>query len=194
LIINTRTLNWFRGILEFSKLVKERRSIHFFTDEPVKDDEIHYIIEAARWAPSAGNVQPTRFLVVRNKENRMKIWESTSRFEGITPQNFIKKAPVHLIVLTDTSAYKGRQSSIRSELFCIQDSSAAIMNLLLAVSDIGLGACWVGLFDEDYLRDSFHIPSRYKPVAIIPVGRTKSKEKPRKRKPLADLMFQEDLE
>ena len=114
--------------MEFSKLVKERRSIHFFADEPVTDEEIHNILEAARWAPSAGNVQPTRYLVVRNKEKRMKIWKSTSRFEGITPQNFIKKAPVHLIVLTDTSAYKGRQSSIRSELFCIRARESSSQN------------------------------------------------------------------
>ena len=179
--------------MEFSKLVKERRSIHFFTDEPVTDEEISYILEAARWAPSAGNVQPTRYIVVRSEENRLKVWESTSRFEGITPQNFIKKAPVHLIVLTNTTAYKGRQSNLRSDLFCIQDSSAAIMNLLLAVTDIGLGACWVGLFDEDYLKKTFEIPVQYRPVAIIPVGHTKSKEKPRRRLPLSELIFDEDL-
>jgi len=176
-------------ILEFSELVKKRRSIHFFTEEPVTEEELTYIFESAKWAPSAGNVQPTRYLVVRNTENRTKVLESTTGIIGINPQNFILKAPVHVIVLTDINAYKGRQSDIRSELFCIQDSAAATMNLLLAVADLGLGACWVGLFDEDSLRDAFQIPTHLKPVAIIPIGHTKSKEKPRKRKQLKEFVF-----
>lgn len=179
--------------MEFSELVKARRSIHYFTDEKVSYDDLNYILEAARWAPSAGNCQPWRFIVVRDEEYRLKVWESTTGIQGITPQNFIKKAPVHIIVLTDTNAYKGRQSNLRSDLYCIQDSSAAIMNLLLAVTDIGLGACWVGMFREEALRDQFKIPAQLKPVAIIPVGHTKSKEKPRKRKSLNKLVFYEKL-
>ena len=168
--------------LEFSELVKVRRSIHYFTDEKVNDDDLNYILEAARWAPSAGNCQPWRFIVVKDEAARLKVWESTTGIQGVTPQNFIKKAPVHIIVLSDTNAYKGRQSSVRSDLYCIQDSSAAIMNLLLAVTDIGLGACWVGMFREEALRDQFNIPAQLKPVAIIPVGHTKSKENQRKSK------------
>jgi len=179
--------------LEFSELVKKRRSIHFYTDEPVTEDELNYILEAARWAPSAGNVQPTRFIVVRKEETRQKVWKSTTKIKGVNPQNFILKAPVHIIVLTEPTAYKGRQSQVKSELFSIQDSSAAIMNLLLAVTDLGMGACWVGLFNQETLREDLQIPSYLIPVAIIPVGHTQSKEKPRKRKPLKDIVFYETM-
>jgi nitroreductase len=65
------------------------------------------------------------------------------------------------------------------------------MNMLLAVADRGLGACWVGMFREDALRKSFDIPIHIIPVAIIPVGHTKSKEKPRKRKSLEEIVYQE---
>ena len=177
--------------MEFSELVKKRRSIHYFTEEKVSDCDLSYILEAARWAPSAGNCQPWRFIIVREDGSRLKVWEATTGIQGINPQNFIKKASVHIIVLTDTSVYKGRQSDIRSDLYCIQDSSAAIMNLLLAVADRGLGACWVGMFREDALRKSFDIPMHIIPVAIIPVGHTKSKEKPRKRKSLEEIVYQE---
>ena len=179
--------------MEFSELVRKRRSTHYFTDDQVTEEELSYVLEAARWAPSAGNAQPTRYIVVRDEETRGKIWESTSGIDGITPQNFIKKAPVHIIVLTDTNAYKGKQSSIKSELYSIQDSSAAIMNMLLAVADIGMGACWVGMFREEYLRELFELTDNLKPVAIIPVGHTKSKEKPRKRKTLEEIVFYEKI-
>jgi nitroreductase len=179
--------------LEFSELVKKRRSIHYFTEEHVTNEELTYILESAKWAPSAGNVQPTRYLIIRNVENRKKVWESTTRIKGVTPQNFILKAPVHIIVLSDTTAYRGRQSNIRSELFSIQDSAAATMNLLLAVADLEMGACWVGMFNEDFLREAFNIPSHIKPVAIIPIGHTKSKEKTRKRKPIEELVFYEKI-
>ena len=96
-------------------------------------------------------------------------------------------------MLTNTDAYKGRQSIIRSDLFCIQDSSAAIMNLLLAVADRGMGACWVGLFREEALRETFNIPAYLKPVAILSDGHTKSNEKPKKRKPLDEIVFHETL-
>lgn len=111
----------------------------------------------------------------------------------MTPQNFIKKAPVHIIVLADTRAYKGKQSNLFKERFLLQDSSAATMNLLLALSDIGLGACWVGMFREEALRDSFNIAAYLKPVAIIPVGHTKSKENPRPRKSLRELVYHESF-
>ncbi|MCB2173592.1 nitroreductase family protein [archaeon] len=179
--------------MRFNELAQQRRSIHHFTDEPVTDEELETVLEAARWAPSAGNAQPTRFLVISDELNREMVWESTTGIEGVTPQNFIKKAPVHIIVLADTRAYKGKQSSLFMERFLFQDTSAATMNLLLAVSDTGLGACWVGMFRDEALRESFNIPTTLKPVAIIPVGHTESKEKPRPRKPLTELVYHESL-
>lgn len=172
--------------MEFSELVKRRRSIHHFTEDEVTEEELVYVLEAARWAPSAGNAQPWRFIVVRRPENREKVWGSTTGIGDITPQNFIKKAPVHIIVWTDTEAYKGKQARVRADLFSIQNSAAAAMNLLLAAADVGLGACWVGMFREEALREAFNIPS-----SVIPVGHTRSKERPRRRKALDELVSSE---
>lgn len=180
--------------MEFFDVVKKRRSIHYFAEEEVSDDDLNYILEVARWAPSAGNAQPWRFVIVKKPENIHKVWESTTGIFDITPQNFIKKAPVLIVICTDTTAYEGKQARIKSDLYCIQDSALAAMNLLLAVCDRGLGACWVGMFHEDRLREALKIPSTIRPVAIIPVGHTKSKEKPRPRKPLKELVHYETFE
>jgi len=189
--------------LEFFEVVKKRRSIHFFTEEEVSDEDLNYILEAARWAPSAGNSQPWRFIIVRKPESIHKVWESTKGIQFpvsskrrilVTPQNFIKKAPAIIVVCTDPTAYKGRQASINSNLYCIQDSAIATMNLLLAACDRGLGACWVGMFKEEKLREALNVPPHMKPVAIIPVGHTKSKEKPRPRRPLKELVHYETFQ
>jgi nitroreductase len=177
--------------MEFSELVKRRRSIHHFTDDEVTDEELNYVLEAAGWAPSAGNAQPWRFIVVRDPENREKVWRATADIPDVTPQNFLRKAPVHIIVCTDTSAYKGKQSRAFSNRFCIQDSAAATMNLLLAAADIGLGACWVGMFRGESLSEDFCIPPNVRPVAIVPLGHTRSQVKPRPRKPREELVYQE---
>jgi nitroreductase len=177
--------------LEFLEVIKKRRSVHYFTEEKVSDKDLDYVLEAARWAPSAGNCQPWRFVIIREAENIHKVWESTAGIFDLTPQNFIKKASAIIVVCTDTTAYSGRQARIKSDLYCIQDSAAATMNLLLAVCDRGLGACWIGMFNEGKLRTALNIPQNIKPVAIIPVGHTESKEKPRPRKPLTELVYRE---
>jgi nitroreductase len=177
--------------MEFSELVKRRRSIHHFTKDEVTNEELDYVLEAARWAPSAGNAQPWRFIVVKDPENREKVLRATAGIPNVTPQNFIVNAPVHFIVCTDINAYKGKQARVFSDRFCIQDSAAATMNLLLAAADKGLGACWVGMFREEALREDFGLPPNIRPVAIIPMGHTRSKEKPRPRKTKEELVYEE---
>ena len=186
--------------MEFCEVVRKRRCVHSFTADEVPDEDLDYILEAARWAPSAGNSQPWRFVIIRKPENIQKVWESTSgmRFAvsskksvDITPQNSIKKAPVVIVVCTDSAAYRGRWSSIKESLFCIQDSAASTMNLLLAACDRGLGACWVGMFREDKLRDALNVPPDIRPVAIITIGHTKAKKTPPQRKPLEELVHHE---
>ena len=185
--------------MEFFDVVLKRRSIHYFTDEETSDDDINYILEAAKWTPSAGNCQPWRFVILRDPKKIHKVWKSTTginiktskRSVPINPQNFIKKAPVIIVVCTDTTAYRGRQANIKFDLYSIQDSAAATMNLLLAACDRGLGACWVGMFREEALREALNLPPEMKPVAIIPVGHTRSKEKPQPRRFLEELIHHE---
>jgi nitroreductase len=128
---------------------------------------------------------------VKDLENREKVRRATADISDVTPQNFVMKAPVHIIVCTDTSAYKGKQSRVFSNRFCIQDSAAATMNLLLAAADMGLGACWVGMFREESLSEDFCIPPNIRPVAIIPLGHTRSQVKPRPRRPREELVYEE---
>jgi nitroreductase len=150
--------------LDILELIKFRRSIRNFTLEDISDKEVKMILEAGRWAPSAGNLQPWKFIVIRSLETKKKLACAA------LSQSFIERAPVVIVVCADENK-SGRVYGRRGiNLYCIQDTAAAIQNILLAVCALGLGACWVGAFNEDMLRTFLNLPKGLKPVAIIPIG------------------------
>ncbi|MCD6593424.1 nitroreductase family protein [Candidatus Bathyarchaeota archaeon] len=151
--------------MDVFEAIKTRRSIRAFTEEEVSDEEIEKILDAARWAPSAGNIQPWMFVIVRDPKRKRRLSEAALN------QLFIEEAPVVIVVCADQER-SGRVYGRRgSDLYCIQDTAAAIQNLLLAAHALGLGACWVGAFNEDAVRHVLNIPAGVRPVAIIPIGR-----------------------
>ena len=151
--------------MDVFEAIKTRRSIRAFTEEEVSEEEIRKILDAARWAPSAGNIQPWIFVIVKDPERKRRLSEAALN------QLFIEEAPVVIVVCADQER-SGRVYGRRgSDLYCIQDTAAAIQNLLLAAHALGLGACWVGAFNEDAVRHVLNIPAGVRPVAIIPIGR-----------------------
>lgn len=139
-----------------------RRSIRKFSGEPVSDDQIGLVLKAGMAAPSAGNSQPWHFIVVRDKRKLTEI--------GTTENNarMCKEADVAICVCADPALekYPGRW---------MLDCSAAIQNILLMVTELGLGAVWCGIYPVQNCMDSFRkllaIPDDIQPVAIIPIGR-----------------------
>ena len=150
--------------MDFFDLIKFRRSVRNFTPEDISDKEVKMILEAGRWAPSAGNVQPWKFIIIRKFETKKKLAKVA------LCQFFIEKAPVVIVVCADENKSSIVYGSRGINLYCIQDTAAAIQNMLLAVCTLGLGACWVGAFREDMLKTVLNLPKWLKPVAIIPIG------------------------
>ncbi len=150
--------------MDVLEAIKERRSIRVYTDEKVSEDYVERLIEAARWAPSAGNVQPWAFVVVKNDETKRRL-----SFAALN-QTFIQKAQVVVIVCADVTR-SSRVYGIRGEnLYSIQDTAAATENILLAAQNLGLATCWVGAFLENKVARVVNLPKNMKPVAIVPVG------------------------
>lgn len=169
-------------------MVKRRRSIHFFTGEEVSDEEVNMLLEAARWAPSAGNNQPGRYIIVRKPAIKEKLIAVAEQGYSM---NFVRKAAVVIVVCADLNIYKKkskRWQTLGPSQFCIQDIAAATENILLAATALGLGACWVGVFYEDKVKQVLNLPNGIRPMVLIPVGRTQSKEKSLPRKPLKDIV------
>lgn len=170
--------------MEVRTAIAGRRSIRSFKPDPVPDDTVEDLIELANMAPSAGNLQAREFIVVRDPAKKEALAEAALN------QTFISEAPVCIVVCVNYEriAHYGHRGR---ELYVFHDTGAAIQNILLAVHDIGLGAVWVGAFEEEPVNDLLDLPGHVRPVAIIPVGHPAQQPEPRRRREISDIMRKE---
>jgi nitroreductase len=174
--------------MDVFKAIKGRRSVRAFTDEPVSEEEIMKIIDAARWAPSAGNIQPWEFIVVQDAKTKRGLVETA------LDQTFIQEAPVVIVVCANPKRSSRRYGSRGASLYCLQDTAAAIQNINLAAYALGLATCWVGAFEEEKARRVLNLPDNLRPVAIIPVGQPAEKPTLSPRRPLSEVVHREVFE
>ncbi|NTW43471.1 MAG: hypothetical protein HGB14_03320 [Anaerolineaceae bacterium] len=201
------------------KVIQDRRSVRNFTDEPIADPDLDMILEAARLAPSGENAQPWRFIVVKDELMRKKLGAiagggSSRRF---TAEFVTKKMQERFANLQDEAKRQaafqklttGQVSAFMAEapvnlVVCGKkdvwdtpyDTSAAIENILLMVTALGLGACWViapciDIRDEDRIKGLLGIPEEFKAVSILSIGHPARAHKPRPRLSLKELVFTE---
>jgi len=156
--------------MELDEAIKNRRSIRAYQKRPVEEEKINRILEAARWAPSAGNLQSVEYVVIKDQGTRKRLSEAA------LGQEQVSEAPVDIVVCCNFSKISP-YGTRGKELYSIQESGACIQNLMLAAHALGLGTCWVGAFDEARVRQIAGVPANAKPVAIITVGYAAEKPK-----------------
>ena len=164
--------------MEFFDALKARRSTRQFTSRPVSADEIMKLLDAAVSAPNACNMQSWHFYVVTDPTVKARLAEEKTLAEWATT------APVIFVVCTAADKICERFGPIGEELFAIQDTAAAIENILLCAADMGLGGCFMGAFDKEKCRRIVGIKDGHKPVAMVPVGEPANILPPRPRNPL----------
>jgi len=142
-----------------SEVLHRRRSIRRFQDRPVPENLIRTLLDVARWAPSGANRQPWHFVVVTDEGVRNDL-ASSAKAVFFDLNAHLRDAPVVIVACSDP----------RVSQWHLYDVSAAIMCLLLAVDSLGLGACWVGLFDEQRVKELLEIPAELSVAALIPIG------------------------
>ncbi len=171
--------------MDIFECIKGRRSIRAFTSDPVREEDLKKILEAAIYAPSAGNLQSWEFVIVRDKDRKLQLARAALN------QTFIAEAPVVIVVCANL-ARSGRIYGERGRtLYCIQDTAAAIQNILLTAYALGYGTCWVGAFREEDASKILKLPPDVRPVAIIPIGRPAERPAPRPRMPLDKVVHYE---
>ncbi len=140
-----------------------RRSVRAYADQPVDDAVIRDLLEAAMAAPSAVAKDPCHFYIVRNQATRDTIADSLPNGQ------MLRNAPVGIVVVGDIEQVHDGSLS-----YLLQDCSAAIENLLLAASMLGLGACWLGIHPREErirrLREIFSLPQSMIPISAIALG------------------------
>ncbi len=151
--------------MDFWQVIRRRHSVRdYAADQEVSADLVTGLLSAAIEAPSAGNRQSWHFVVVRSEGVRAALGHAAG------DQMFIATAPVVIVVCADPARSAARYRERGRSLYTFQDTAAAAENLLLAATDLGLGACWVGAFDEQGVRQALSLRRELVPVAIIPVG------------------------
>jgi nitroreductase len=162
-------------------LFERRFSCRSFDTARLERETVEAVLEAARWAPNGGNLQPWRFVVVLDPERRRAIAGAAYG------QGFLAQAPVVITVCAVPNESATKYGPRGRELYCLQDTAAAAENILLAATEHGLGSCWVGAFDEAAIRRVLDFSQSWRPVALIALGRPAEAEPQRTRRPLSDI-------
>ena len=169
--------------MELDKVIHERRSARKFKNKSVSWHLVAACLEAGIRAPSSGNVQNWRFIVIRDKDMIKKISQTTDE------QEWIVKAPVLIVVCSYLKKIR-RMFGVRGEaLYAIQNCAAASENILLKAQDLGLNSSWVGGFDEDKLKILLEIEDDSRPQSIIALGYSEDLEERAKRETMNNLIF-----
>ena len=190
----------------FLELVKRRSSIRRFKPEPIPDEYVDRIIEAARWAPSGANSQPWEFIVVKKKELKDTIVQLTKEYNGLSyrmeltrepEQRFYKQAsppqrwgfedaPVYIILCGDTrtkDAYPLNTLLQRGDLIFTSSLANAFLYMQLAATALGLGAQWVSAIASPYVqsltKDLLGMPKELEFYDMMVVGYPDTEPKPR---------------
>lgn len=168
--------------MDFYEVVRTRRSIRSYKPDPIPDDVLTRVLDAARIAPSGSNRQPWRFIVVKNEALKRKLVPACGN------QGFIAEAPVVVVACgLDIGWNRGGYMGSMSMLV---DVSIAFTHLILAARAEGLGTCWIGSFDNRRVKEVLGIPEEYNVVAITPLGYPAREEfrEPGPRKPLSEIV------
>ena len=156
--------------MDILPLLKERYSVRDFKDTPVEKEKLEKILEAARVAPTAKNMQPQRVFVLESKEALEKIRE-------ITPSAY--NAPVVLMICADTDIAWTRNN----DGWCAApiDSSIITCHMMLEAESIGLNSVWVCAFNKEKVKNAFNLPDNIVPFCLLPVGYKNDKCEPNPR-------------
>ena len=158
--------------------IKKRRSIRSFEDRPIEEDKLLRVLEAARLAPSAGNRQEWKFVIVKDRSLKQKLANAANK------QNFLAQAGAIIV---------GCGTGCEGIMSCGQyvysiDVTIAMDHMSLQAVEEGLGTCWIGAFKEDEVKKILNIPDRVRVVELMALGYPASVPAPRPRKQLEEIV------
>jgi nitroreductase len=143
--------------------IRKRRSIRKYEDTPVSDDQVKQVVEALLYAPSWANKMGWQVLVVKDAATREKL---SAAIEGNPGARAVAQAPVLIAVCMDPAA----SGSLPGREYFMVDAGILMDHLMLEAADLGLGTVFIGMFDEDKVREVLGVPAEFKIVGLTPLG------------------------
>ena len=179
--------------MEFTDLVKTRRSCRSFENASLSESQLAAILDAGRWAPSPLNLQPWEFIIINDPEIKSRVRRvAEDAKQEVSDKNgpgwaakygvgFLEEATVLIVVVVSPSR-GGLGSFFGQEHGAVQAASACIQNMLLTCADMKLGTLWFTFFRPERLRAILNIPEELEIAGVIPIGRPKAPTKTPPRK------------
>jgi len=167
--------------MELKEAIKKRQSIRDYQDKPVPEEKLTRVLEAARLAPSANNMQPWKFVVVTDSKRRQELARAANS------QTFVGQAPM-VIAAVATEPESIMSSGIPRYAV---DVAIAVDHMTLAAVDEGLGTCWIGAFSQQKVKEILNIPDKYRVVALLPLGFPRAETAIKLRKSLDEIVCYE---
>ncbi len=167
--------------MDFLDLARRRASVRGYRPDPVEDPLVEQVLEAGRAAPSATNRQPWHVVLVTSEARRQALFEAY-------PRDWFLQAPVMLAVCTEPGAAWNRPDG---KNYADVDGAIAMDHMTLCAASLGLGTCWIGAFDAEKVRAALGLPEGIEPLALTPLGWPADAGRPKRRKPLGDLLHRE---
>ena len=173
--------------MEVSECIKTRRSIRKYQNTPVPWDLVAKVVDAGRLAPSAGNLQNWKFIVVLDEGKRGQLAEACLH------QMWMAKAPVHIVIVSEPEVSERFYGARGDRLYSVQNCALAAENMLLQAHNLGLGGCWVGAFDENMVSRVVGLPAKMevRPQAVITLGYPAEKPAEPAKYPLENVTYLE---
>ncbi|WP_326910762.1 nitroreductase family protein [Sedimentibacter sp. MB31-C6] len=181
--------------MELIEAIKSRRSIRKFKSDAIPNNYIYELIKAARLAPSGTNLQPTRYVIIKSIEAKSKLKECTPLpFVSEAPliiaccidTNSVSQTNDRMTELREAQAfidtpldkeYPKRESNSKSSVYTEAVKSYLNLNAAIAIDhitlravDLGLGSCWVMMFDKEKVKKLLELDENYDVVALLPIG------------------------
>ncbi|MBZ2166677.1 nitroreductase family protein [Methanobacterium spitsbergense] len=164
--------------MDVNKAIEVRRSIRKYKKIDIEEDKLDKILESARIAPSAANRQQWKFVVVKDPNIRKKL------VDACHGQVFVGEAPV---VIAACSTESDQKMPCGQYAYTV-DLSIALSFMILQATELELGTCWLGAFNEDNVKNILNIPDNIRVVGVITIGYPDEKPDPRPRKTMGEIV------
>ena len=165
--------------MRFIELAEKRRSVRGYSSEPVSDADLKEVLQAGALAPTAKNLQPFQFVVVREAATLQALATGY-------PAPLFREAPVAIVVCVEHE--KGWIRPFDEKNFSEVDAAIAMDHMTLAASDLDLGTCWIGYFDAQPVSKLLVLPESVEPLCMILLGHPNDEPRKKVRKPLEELV------
>ncbi len=167
-------------VMNFIELAKSRSSVRTYLSKKVEEDKISYMLDCARFAPSAVNSQPWTFIIVQEEENRKHL-------QACYDREWFKSAPLYILVCGSHSQSWHRKSDNKDH--CDIDVAIAVDHLVLAATEQGLGTCWVCNFDVALCSTLFQLSNDVEPIVILAIGYSDGNDAAKIRKEMKEIVI-----